>query len=102
LTSGTGTVTRSILGTGTRYKIMYLITFIKKKISFTFFNKFVQNYKLFPCKTAYYAKRQKSSKIFLVKFAFYGLDKELEPEPELFKSRNRNFSKVGTGTFSKV
>jgi hypothetical protein len=46
------------------------------------------------------------------KFAFYGLDMELESEPELFKSRNRNrnhncfkrrnrnhhFSKVGTGT----
>ncbi len=61
-------------------------------------------------------KGKKISKIFLEKFAFYGLDIELEPEPEpeLFKSRNRNqnhnffksrnrtpnhnFSKVGTGT----
>jgi hypothetical protein len=69
LTSGTGTGTRLKVGTGTiinygsgtgtRYKIMYLITFIKK-ISFTFYNKFVENYKLFPCKTAYYAKRQKN------------------------------------------
>jgi hypothetical protein len=35
-----------------------------------------------PSKTAYYVKRQKNSKIFLEKFAFYGLDIELEPEPE--------------------
>jgi hypothetical protein len=82
-------------------------------MSFTFYNKFVENYKLFPCKTAYYQKDKKNSKIFLEKFTFYGLDIELEPEPEpeLFKSRNRNrnhnffksrnrnhnFSKVGTG-----
>jgi hypothetical protein len=77
--------------------------------SFIFYNKFVEFYKLCPCKTAYYVKRQKQFPNFLKeKFAtFYGLDMELEPE--LFKSRNRNhnfksrnlnhnFSKVGTGT----
>jgi hypothetical protein len=46
--------------------------------SFTFYNKFVDIYNLFPCKTAYYVKR----KIFLEKFAFYGIDMGLEPEPE--------------------
>jgi hypothetical protein len=41
-------------------------------------------------------KVKKNSKIFLEKFAFYGLDMDLEPEPEpepepkLFKSQNRN------------
>jgi hypothetical protein len=58
---------------------MYLITFINKKFSFTFYNKFVEIYKLFLCKTAYYVKRQKNAIIFLEKFAFYGLDMELEP-----------------------
>jgi hypothetical protein len=55
---------------------MYLITLI-----LTFYNRFVEIYKLFPCKTAYYAKRQKNCQNFLEKFAFYGLDMELEPEP---------------------
>jgi hypothetical protein len=50
---GTGTVINYGSGTGTRYNIMHLITFIKKLI-----------YKLFPCKTAYYVKRQKNSKKF--------------------------------------
>ncbi len=54
---------------------MYLITFILKKFSFTFYIKFIEIYK------AYYVKMQKNSKIFLEKFAFYGLDMELEPEP---------------------
>jgi hypothetical protein len=30
---------------------------------------------------------------FLRKISFYGIDMELEPEPELFKSRNRNRKK---------
>ncbi len=51
--------------------------------SFTFYNKFVEIYKLFPCKTAYYVKRPKNFQFFFVeKFSFYGLDMELEPEPE--------------------
>jgi hypothetical protein len=61
---------------------MYLITLINKIFSFTFYIKFIEIYKLFLCKTAYYVKRQKNSKIFLEKFAFYGLDMELEPELE--------------------
>ncbi len=44
--------------------------------SFTFNNKFVEIYKLF------LVKRQKISKKFFENFAFYGLDMELEPEPE--------------------
>jgi hypothetical protein len=47
--------------------------------SFTFYNKFVDIYNLFPCKTAYYVKRKQ---IFKEKFAFYDKDMELEPEPE--------------------
>jgi hypothetical protein len=47
--------------------------------SFTFYNKFVDIYNLFPCKTAYYVKKKQ---FFLEKFAFYGIDMELEPEPE--------------------
>ena len=39
-------------------------------------------YKLFPCKTAYYVKKQKNSKNILEILAFYGLDMELEQEPE--------------------
>jgi hypothetical protein len=51
--------------------------------SFTFYNRFVEIFKLFPSKTAYYVKRQKiQKKIFLI--FYYGLDTELEPEPELF------------------
>jgi hypothetical protein len=53
-----------------------------KICSFTFYNKFVEIYKLLPCKTADYIKRQKKSKIIFEKFAFYGLDMELKPEPE--------------------
>jgi hypothetical protein len=37
---------------------------------------------LFTCKTAYYVRKQKISKIFFFFLAFYGLDMELEPEPE--------------------
>jgi hypothetical protein len=60
---------------------MYLISFIKN-FSFAFYNKFVEIYKLSPCKTAYKVKRQKFSKSFFEKFAFCGLDIELEPESE--------------------
>jgi hypothetical protein len=59
---------------------MYLISSINI-FSFTFYNKFVEIYKLFPCKTAYKVKRQFSN-IFFEKICFYGLDMELEPEPE--------------------
>jgi hypothetical protein len=54
----------------------------KKKFLITFYNEIVEIYKLFPCKTAYDVKRQKNLHIFLTKFAFYGLDMELEPELE--------------------
>jgi hypothetical protein len=47
--------------------------------SFTFYNKFVDIYNLFACKTAYYVKRKQ---IFKEKFAFYGIDVDLEPELE--------------------
>ncbi len=82
---------------------MCLITFIKKKFSFTFYNKFVEIYQLFPCKTAYYIKRQKKipklfwkNLLFMVQIWSWNRN----------RTRNRNFSKVGTGTgtitFSKV
>ncbi len=45
--------------------------------SFTFYNKFVNIYNLSPCKKADYVKRKQ---IFKEKFAFYGIDMELEPE----------------------
>jgi hypothetical protein len=53
--------------------------------SFTFFNKFDGTYKFFPCQ-----KGNIFSQIFWENCAFYGLDKE--PEPEL---------KIGTGTCQK-
>jgi hypothetical protein len=81
---------------------MYLITFIKKFFH-SHYNKYVEIFKLFPTKTAYYVKRQKISKIFFEKLAFYGLDMELEPEP-VSKVGTRTgtitFSKVGTGTIT--
>jgi hypothetical protein len=89
---------------------MYLITFIKRFFSFTFYNKFVEISKLFPTKTTYYVKRQiiKNFK----KFVCLEMELVSEPEPELFlsrirnqnhnffkcRNRNHNFSKVGTGT----
>jgi hypothetical protein len=80
---GTGTVTNYGSGTGTRYIPNYVFDYLHLKFfSFTFYNEFVEIYKLFPCKTAYYVKRLKNSKNILEKFAFYGLDMELEPEPE--------------------
>ncbi len=68
---------------------MYLITFILKKFHSHFTLNFLEIYKLFLCKTAYYVKRPKKLQHFLEKFAFYGLDMELEPEP------------AGTVTFQK-
>jgi len=61
-----------------------------KIFSFTLYNKFVDIYKLFPCKTAYYVKRERN---FLRKICFlwyrYGADtgtgtvtfQKKEPEP---------------------
>jgi hypothetical protein len=49
---------------------MYLITFIIKIFSFTFSNKFVEIYQLFPCKKAYYVKRQKKIQNFSGKICF--------------------------------
>jgi hypothetical protein len=50
---------------------MYLISF----------NKFDETYTFFPCKKAYYIKRQDFSKNFLLSCAFYGVDMDPEPEP---------------------
>ncbi len=50
--------------------------------SFTFYNKFDKTYQFFPCKKAYYVKRQEFQKNLFEKFAVYGLDMEPEPEPE--------------------
>jgi hypothetical protein len=69
---------------------MYLISFIKRFFSFTFYLKFVEIHELFPCKTAYKVKTKKKFQNFFKKFAFYGLDMELEPEPEPGQNRNRN------------
>jgi hypothetical protein len=61
---------------------MYLLPSLKNFFHSHFTLNLLKIYKLFLCKTAYYVKRQNNSKIFLEKFAFYGLDMELEPEPE--------------------
>ncbi len=50
--------------------------------SFTFNNKFVEIYKLFLEKQLTKKKGKKISKFFFENFASYGLDMELEPEPE--------------------
>jgi hypothetical protein len=68
----TGIVINYGSGTGTRYKIIIHLEIF----SFTFYNKFVE---LFLEKQL---KRQKKIQIFFEKLAFYGLDMELEPEPE--------------------
>ncbi len=60
---------------------MYLISFIKLFFHSHFTKKFDETYKFFPCKKAYYVKRQDFIKKFFDKFAFYGLDMEPEPEP---------------------
>jgi hypothetical protein len=61
---------------------MYFDYLHLKIFSFKFYNKFVEIYILFPCKAAYYVKRQKKFQNFSCKTCFYGLDMELEPEPE--------------------
>ncbi len=53
-----------------------------KKFLFIFYNKFVEIYKSIPSKTDYCVKRQNIFQYFFEKFAFYGLEMELEPEPE--------------------
>jgi hypothetical protein len=40
---------------------------MKKNFSFTFYNKFVEIYQLFPCKTAYYVKKGKTIPKFIWK-----------------------------------
>jgi hypothetical protein len=54
--TGTGTVINYGSGTGTRYIVLRLPSF--KNFLFIFYNKFVENYKLFPSTTAYCVKRQ--------------------------------------------
>ncbi len=49
---GTETVINYGSGTGTRYKIMYDFLYLTF-FSFTFYNKFFEICKLFPCKTAH-------------------------------------------------
>jgi hypothetical protein len=46
-------------------------TLNRKGLSFTFYNKFVEIYKLFPCKTAYYERRQKIFTKFLLKIMLF-------------------------------
>jgi hypothetical protein len=84
LTSGTGTVINYGSGTGTRYKIMYLITFIKKFFHSHFTINLLKFLYFFLLKqlTTVCKKAKKFPQFFLEKFAFYGLDMELEPEPE--------------------
>jgi hypothetical protein len=64
---------------------MYLLRLSSLQKIFSYFTinllKFKLIYKLFPSKTAYCVKRQIFSKKKFEKFAFYGLDMELEPEP---------------------
>ncbi len=72
LTSGTGTGTVINYGsrTGTRYK-NYVFDFLHLKFfPFTFYHKFVEIYKPFPCKTAYHVKRQKKFQNFILKICF--------------------------------
>jgi hypothetical protein len=73
LTIGTGTVINYGSGTGTRYKIMYRVfDYLHLKIfSFTFYNKFVEIYKFFSCKTAYYEKRQKNFQHFFLEILLF-------------------------------
>jgi hypothetical protein len=57
---------------------------------FTFYNKFFEIYKLFPC----IVKRQKNYKSFLKNLLF------MVWKWSWNRNRNRNFSKVGTGTIT--
>ncbi len=64
---------------------MDLITFTKHFFSFTFYNKFVDIYNLFPCKTAYYVKRKQILKKNLLSKVGPGTGtitfQKSEPEP---------------------
>jgi hypothetical protein len=61
---------------------MYLITFIKKNFHSHFTISLLKFINFFLVKPLTKNKDKKNSEIFLDKFAFYGLDMELEPEPE--------------------
>jgi hypothetical protein len=59
---------------------MYLITFIKKKFHSHFTINLLKFINFFLVKQLTMQEGKKFPKIFLEKFAFYGLDMELEPE----------------------
>jgi hypothetical protein len=82
-------------GTGTRYKIMYLISFILQFFHSHFTINLLKLTNFFLVKKLIMLKAKKIQ-IFFYKFAFYGLDMEQEPEPA------RNFSKVGTKVTFRV
>ncbi len=77
---------------------MYFISFITK-FSVTFYDKFDETCKFFPCKQAYYVKRQDFFQNFWENCAFYGVGTEPEPEPELNRTVKRSleiFIEYGT------
>ncbi len=61
---------------------MYLITLIIKNFHSHFTINLLKIINFFLVKQRTLQKGKKISEIFLEKFAFYGLDIELEPEPE--------------------
>ncbi len=61
---------------------MYLITFIKKFLHSHFTINLLKFIKFFLVKQLTMQEGKKNSEIFFEKFAFYGLDMELEPESE--------------------
>ena len=96
MTSGTGTVTGTVTwqkvgtgtvinygsGTGTRHKIMYLISFIKNFFHSHLTITLLEFMNFFLVKQLN-SKKSKNFQTFLKKnLLLYGLDMELEPEPE--------------------
>jgi hypothetical protein len=72
-----------------------LISFISQFFHFHFYNKFDETYQFFPCKKAYYVKRQDFSKFYFENCPFSFLSRyEAEPEPESEPEPNHNLSKV--------
>jgi hypothetical protein len=79
---GTGPVINYGSGTGTRHKIMYLISFIKKFFHSHFTINLLKFMNFFLVKQLN-SKKSKNFQTFLKKnLLLYGLDMELEPEPE--------------------
>ena len=74
--SGSGTLINYGSGTGTRHKIMYLISFIKNFFQKHFSINRLRFMNFLPCKRPYQVKSQENFKFFFL-FAFYGLHMEL-------------------------